>query len=102
FFPHKKMVDALSAAAFENSLARAFHGSEEVLCQGCHHNAPVSEKPAPCVRCHPASRSQKSDARPDLMGAYHLQCMACHTAMEVELDGECAACHAPLTAVSSQ
>ncbi|MCG8473608.1 MAG: hypothetical protein MI742_17390, partial [Desulfobacterales bacterium] len=79
FFPHKKMVDALSAAAFENSLARVFHGSEEVLCQGCHHNAPASEKPAPCVRCHPASRSQKSDDRPDLMGAYHLQCMACHT-----------------------
>lgn len=101
-FPHKKVVDALSKGVSKSGLAAAFHGSEQALCQGCHHNAPATEKPASCASCHSKERQAKSGAKPDLMAAFHMQCMECHNIMNVELKGDCNACHAALVTPASK
>ena len=101
-FPHKKIVDALADGVSQSGMASVFHGSDQALCQGCHHNAPATEKPAQCASCHTKERVTKVGARPDLMGAFHLQCMECHDNMDIELKGDCTACHASLTPASTK
>lgn len=101
-FPHKKIVDALADGVSKSGMASVFHGSDQALCQGCHHNAPATEKPAQCASCHTKERQTKVDTRPDLMGAFHMQCMECHDTMKVELAGDCTACHASLTTPASK
>ncbi len=101
-FPHKKIVDALAKGVSNSAMASTFHGSEAALCKGCHHNAPATEKPAQCASCHTKERSITVDSRPDLMGAFHIQCMECHDTMKVELAGDCTACHASLTPSASK
>ena len=101
-FPHRKMVDALADGIGDSAMASVFHGSDEALCLGCHHNAPATAKPAQCASCHGKERTAKEDSRPDLMGAFHIQCMECHDTMKVDLSGDCTACHAALTTPASK
>jgi len=93
-FPHRKIVHALAERTKENDLATAFHQKPETLCMGCHHNSPASLNPPRCASCHKVAGPQ-ADGRPGLLGAYHGQCIGCHTKMNIEKPAatDCAACH---------
>ncbi len=91
--PHRKIVDKLMANVKENKLAAYFHREKGTLCQGCHHNSPVSKKPPKCVTCHGKPFDDREPLRPGLMGAYHQQCMTCHKEMKIEKPAGCTGCH---------
>jgi hypothetical protein len=68
------------------------------LCAGCHHYSPLeAKKQVPqCSACHTA-RIEPDHRRPDLMGAYHQQCLGCHRQMggtEETMPQTCEGCHA--------
>ncbi len=94
--PHRKIVMSLAKKIEGNRLAGNFHKDTATLCQGCHHNSPVSEKPPQCSSCHGKSSEQLNLTRPGLMAAYHQQCIQCHDKMGLEKPAsrECTACHA--------
>jgi len=94
-FPHRRIIDAIWKKIRDSRLAAAFHGGTEALCQGCHHNSPASEKPPRCGNCHGKPFDENDPGRPGLMGAYHMQCMGCHEAMNIEKPAaaDCAGCH---------
>jgi len=92
--PHRKIVDKLSRYIRDSSLATYFHGSEDVACQGCHHESPVGEKPPLCESCHQTNTADSTPQKPGLLGAYHRQCLGCHQAMELEKPSDCFGCHA--------
>lgn len=113
--PHRKIVQALDRRTKNHGLAQTFHTDPLTLCGGCHHNSPASLQPPKCASCHSphpvgpvagtaAGTSTRTstrasigtpDSRPALMGAYHLQCMGCHSAMEIEKPQAtaCLECH---------
>ena len=94
--PHRKMVLALADGVRNNPLAEQFHTTSATLCQGCHHNAPETTKPAQCISCHGRSSDNLNPGRPGLLAAYHQQCIDCHEYMGIEKpkSRECTACHA--------
>ena len=61
-------------------------------CATCHHFSPAGVIP-PCSDCHDASGSAADLSKPNLKGAYHRQCLACHR--EWSHDTKCLVCHAP-------
>jgi hypothetical protein len=65
------------------------------LCAGCHHQSPADINPPKCASCHGANPPGPGDGRPALMGAYHNQCMGCHTRMEIAKPAAtaCSECH---------
>jgi hypothetical protein len=91
--PHRKIVNALAANIKDSKLAAYFHTEQGTLCQGCHHNSPVSKKPPACANCHGEQLDPQNPLKPGIMGAYHLQCMGCHKAMGIEKLAECTDCH---------
>ncbi len=93
-FPHGKIIKAIKKGLKENSMAAVFHGDGVTLCMGCHHNAPATEKPQNCGSCH-GKRNSAGETRPDLLGAYHGQCITCHEKMEMDLVAatDCIKCH---------
>jgi hypothetical protein len=91
--PHRKIVNALASNIKDSKLAAYFHTERGTLCQGCHHNSPVSIKPPACANCHGELLDPQEPLKPGIMGAYHLQCMGCHKAMGIEKLSECTACH---------
>jgi hypothetical protein len=92
--PHRKMVQSLMDGVKNDKLAGYFHKNEGTICQGCHHNSPVSLKPPKCGSCHGKKTIEnKLMFRPGLMGAYHLQCMECHQNMELKKLSGCIQCH---------
>jgi hypothetical protein len=93
--PHRKIVDAMVAKMKESQLGEYFHTGEGGLCQGCHHNSPASKKPPRCASCHGQPFDPRDAERPGLKGAYHIQCIGCHEAMELEKPAAtaCAECH---------
>lgn len=94
-FPHKQIIQALYKGVKNNKLTGYFHKDPGTLCQGCHHNAPVTAKPTGCISCHDLKKSANSD-RPSLVGAYHNQCMGCHKTMGIKLvkkTESCTECH---------
>ncbi len=91
-FPHARVVAALAEVVRKSPLAGRFHGGPEALCAGCHHHAPLGERPAPCRACHGDSPAATVD-RPDDRAAYHRQCLGCHRQMGIERVG-CTDCHA--------
>lgn len=103
-FPHRKVFLALKKKLNGNKLAEYFHPLEATLCQGCHHNSPVSGTPPKCASCHGQPFNEKSLFRPGLKGAYHQQCMGCHAQMGVKkpADVECAGCHLEKKEVAKQ
>lgn len=90
--PHRLMVVRLDAVVRESKLATQFHGQTETNCAGCHHNAPIGERPTPCGSCH-GLESETARDMPGLEAAYHRQCIGCHQRMGVEKQG-CTDCHA--------
>ena len=93
--PHRKIVNKLVAGAENSNLAAYFHRDPGTICQGCHHNGPVSTKPAKCASCHGKPFDESDPDKPGLMGAYHIQCMDCHQAMGIEqpVATNCTGCH---------
>jgi len=101
-FPHRQVIDALRKGAAANKMAAHFHGTDDVLCQGCHHNNPVGIKPPLCGSCHSSKPHGANDpGMPNLMVAYHRQCIGCHEKMELENLLGCTDCHAAKTAPES-
>lgn len=96
-FPHRKIVNTLVKTIEGSKLAQYFHTDKGTVCQGCHHNSPVSKKPPKCASCHDKERIQNVSAKklfvPRLIGAYHQQCISCHQEMKLEKPSECADCH---------
>ena len=93
--PHRKIVETLVQNIEGSKLASYFHSDEGTICQGCHHNSPISKKPPRCVSCHSKPFDEKNPFRPGLKAAYHLQCMGCHDEMGIEQpkSTECTDCH---------
>jgi len=93
--PHRKIVKALVENIAENDIARYFHMEQGTVCQGCHHNSPVSKKPPRCGSCHGKPFDEKDIFKPGLMAAYHRQCLQCHDTMGIAKPDsrDCTACH---------
>ncbi|MFH1075325.1 MAG: cytochrome c3 family protein, partial [Pseudomonadota bacterium] len=94
-FPHRKIVLKLIDNIKDERLSAYFHTDKGTLCQGCHHNSPISPKPPKCVNCHGKAFDANTMFRPGLKAAYHNQCMGCHKAMQLEkpIDTACVECH---------
>lgn len=92
-FPHRKVVQTLVKNISENKLAGYFHTDQGMICQGCHHNSPISKKPPKCANCHGKPFDEKSPYAPGMTGAYHQQCMGCHEAMGLKKPAGCTGCH---------
>ena len=92
--PHRKIVETLAQHISESRTATFFHGHEDVVCQGCHHQSPVGEKPPLCGSCHVAGSADLELMKPALQGAYHQQCLGCHQSMELQKPEDCSGCHA--------
>jgi hypothetical protein len=95
-FPHGKVLKALVDQIRDNRLAGYFHTEPGTLCQGCHHNSPAAEKPPLCSSCHGSNTVRETDGfRPGLSGAFHQQCIGCHTSMGITKPAsrDCNACH---------
>lgn len=91
--PHRKIVRTLVKNMADNKLAAYFHKDPGTVCQGCHHNTPVSKKPPRCSNCHGKPFDKNNLNAPGLTGAYHQQCMGCHKVMELEKPVGCTSCH---------
>ncbi len=94
-FDHGKVYQYMVKKIEDDKLAGYFHQSEATICQGCHHNSPVSGKPPRCGSCHGMPFNEKHLYAPGLKGAYHRKCMGCHDEMGIEKPAhvECAGCH---------
>lgn len=95
-FNHERHMVSMQKHIGDDSLAAAFHGSSEKLCQTCHHRSPLSATPPKCSNCHSAKADPAHPERPTLKAAYHLQCMGCHDGMKVARpkNTSCSNCHA--------
>lgn len=60
-------------------------------CYGCHHYNDTALNILACRSCHEAERKRENINIPDLRGAYHRQCIACHRQWSGA--SECATCH---------
>lgn len=97
-FKHLQITEALAAVSEQSRLAGHFHEDDMARCAGCHHHSPLEKgKPVPaCRTCHDA-KDRAPSGRPDLLGAYHQQCLGCHQKMggsEEEMPQTCEGCHA--------
>lgn len=92
-FPHLKVVTALVDYIKDDRLAGYFHGRKGMICQGCHHNSPLSRRPPNCGNCHVKQWDPDDPTKPGILGAYHQQCMGCHKAMNIEKPIGCTECH---------
>ena len=92
-FPHRKIVKKLIEYIGNSRLATHFHGSQDAVCQGCHHHTPVGNRPPYCSNCHGKPFNELNLYMPGLFGAYHQQCMGCHQKMEIKNVSECTSCH---------
>ncbi len=61
-------------------------------CATCHHFSPPGRIP-PCKECHSPSGESSDLRKPNLKGAYHRQCLACHR--EWSHETQCVLCHIP-------
>jgi len=91
-FPHRKIINKITENMGDNTLAQHFHAEKATTCSGCHHNAPLTKQPSGCGSCHTKAFNDKDMHKPGIVGAYHLQCMECHTTMKIDKVG-CTDCH---------
>ena len=91
-FPHRKIVNKITENIADSKLATTFHAQKGTICSGCHHNAPPSKKTTGCGNCHAKTFNAKDMHKPGIIGAYHIQCMECHTTMKIKKNG-CVDCH---------
>jgi hypothetical protein len=92
-FPHQKIIKKLLKHINKSKLATYFHQNEDLVCQGCHHNSPVGEKPPLCTSCHNKPFDLAELLKPGLLGAYHRMCISCHEEMRLEKPTGCEGCH---------
>jgi hypothetical protein len=92
-FPHRQVVNALVNRIKDDPLSGYFHREKNTICQGCHHNSPVSLKPPQCGNCHSKQWDENTPLKPGIMGAYHQQCMGCHKQMDIKKPMGCIECH---------
>ncbi len=97
-FKHLQIAKALAAASEKSLLAGHFHTDGMAMCAACHHYSPLEKgKPVPaCRTCHD-KKDILAAGRPDLLGAYHQQCLGCHQKMggtEEKMPQTCEGCHA--------
>ncbi len=94
-FTHRRHLTSLMEGIKDDKLAQAFHNQPELLCATCHHRSPLSLTPPKCGSCHAKEIDKANPGRPNLMAAYHLQCMGCHKGMNVARprDTDCTTCH---------
>jgi hypothetical protein len=59
-------------------------------CVLCHHDNPIGQI-GPCNTCHEENRKRSDISKPDLKGAYHVQCIDCHKSWSHSTD--CSQCH---------
>ncbi len=95
--PHLAIATKLTDLSNQNTLASYFHRDQTTICAGCHHRAPVQvqTKTPQCITCH-MNRQQPEGATPNLLAAYHQQCLGCHKQMvqtEKKLPQSCTGCH---------
>ena len=97
-FNHRRHIESLMDRIKDNKLAGAFHTQPETVCAVCHHNSPLSVTPPKCSSCHQTTIDPNKTDRPALKAAYHLQCMGCHTGMNVARpeNTDCTGCHKSL------
>lgn len=102
-FNHRHHAISLMDRIKDNQLAGAFHTEKATICMACHHNSPPSATPPKCSSCHSKTLDWLPQARPNLMAAFHLQCMSCHKDMKVARprNTDCATCHKPRPAAST-
>lgn len=60
-------------------------------CVMCHHYNEGKIAPAACATCHPKEIIHENLAQPGLKGAYHRQCIGCHTKWDPNT--ACVFCH---------
>lgn len=98
-FNHRHHAFSLIDRIEKNQLAGAFHTEAGTVCVTCHHNSPQSATPPKCSSCHSATLDFLTPTRPNLMAAFHLQCMSCHKDMKVPRprNTDCHTCHKPVT-----
>jgi len=65
-------------------------------CVMCHHKSEGPDDIKPCGTCHPVKITDESTVFIGLKGAYHRQCLLCHT--EWSNDRGCKYCHAMIGA----
>lgn len=92
-FPHRRIMEKLLEKIEENRIAVHFHGHQDVVCQGCHHQSPVGVDPPLCESCHGDPFNESYLHRPGLKAAYHQQCLGCHEAMGIKDIQDCSVCH---------
>jgi hypothetical protein len=70
-------------------------------CSECHHEATEGQPMRKCGECHSPSRLRTDLEKPDLRGAVHRQCVACHQQWDPAT--RCGTCHAtgPGTAMTT-
>jgi hypothetical protein len=59
-------------------------------CEMCHHYNPPGDVVG-CDNCHEPKRQRTDISKPDLKGAYHRQCLDCHS--QWSDDATCESCH---------
>ncbi len=94
WMPHRKIIEVLREKINNNGVAKHFHGSEDVLCQGCHHHSPTGSTPPECESCHGGPFNDREPFKPGLQGAFHQQCLSCHKEMGIGQPSDCVGCHA--------
>ena len=91
--PHKKIIHTLAKNIKNSKVAQYFHGREDILCEGCHHNGSIGREPALCSNCHNQPFDERNLFKPGLYGAYHQSCIGCHNSMGMEELTTCVTCH---------
>ncbi len=94
WMPHEQIIDTLLMVIDNNKIASYFHGSGDVMCQGCHHHSPTGQRPPLCESCHGQPFDPHNLTRPGLYGAFHRQCIGCHGEMDIGTATDCTRCHA--------
>lgn len=84
-------LENLYVPVFFAHKAHGHMGEAEEDCGTCHHHTPAGYGYPPCRECHSIRPSAESLVEPNLKGAYHQRCMACH--MVWSHDKECNVCH---------
>ncbi|MBI1388135.1 MAG: hypothetical protein GC154_06775 [bacterium] len=84
-------VEDLYVPVLFNHETHAHMSSTAQGCQMCHHYNEESPQPAACASCHPKDIIHENLKQPGLKGAYHRQCIGCHT--QWDPNTECVFCH---------
>ncbi len=86
---NKKQSDIYQPVLFSHRLHAEMSGMSGG-CRMCHHYNPPG-KVIGCSDCHELKRKREDVSKPDLIGAYHRQCMDCHRGYTNGV--ECISCH---------